>query len=130
MSTNDGNNSAPSNKAPQFTLDNQANGQFTFVATLFNAKNDVTITAADSVDTAKKGTSNSFNVFPSAIHSVDVTPSAASVTAGGTVDLEAIAYDVYSNEVSTPSHGQWTRQLEEAYLQHQALKTPLSPLQQ
>ena len=106
VSTNDGNSPAPSNKAPEFkpvthSFVSSDNGQFTLVATLFNAKNDVTMTAADSVDTAKKGTSSSFIVSPAAIHSVDVTASAASVTVGGTVDLEANAYDVYSNEVST-----------------------------
>ena len=106
ITTNDGNSPAPSNTAPVFnpvshTFVAGDNGQFTFAATLYNAKEDVTITATDSVDTAKTGTSSEFDVSPAAIDSVEVTSSATSVLSAGTATLEAKAFDQYSNQVST-----------------------------
>jgi hypothetical protein len=106
ITTNNGNSPAPSNTPPSFSATSHTfvpgdNGQFTFAVTMYNAKTGVTITATDSADSTKTGTSNSFSVSPAAIDSITLTSSASSVTAGGTVNLEAKAYDQYSNQVAT-----------------------------
>jgi hypothetical protein len=106
ITTNNGNSPAPANTPPAFSATSHTfapgdNGQFTFAVTMYNAKTGVTITATDSVDSTKHGTSNAFNVAPAAIDSITLTSSASSVTAGGTVNLEAKAYDPFSNQVST-----------------------------
>lgn len=103
VSTNDGSSPASSNRVPEFTPATHAfvsadNGQFTFAVTMYNAKTGVTITASGS---GKSGTSNTFTVSPAATDSITLTSSASSVTAGGTVNLEAKAYDQYSDQVAT-----------------------------
>jgi hypothetical protein len=106
ITTNNGNSPAPSNTPPAFSAMSHTfvpgdNGQFTFAATMYNAKTGVTITATDSADTTKTGTSNQFTVSPAAINSITVTTSDASMDEGETASLEAKAFDQYSNQVVT-----------------------------
>ena len=71
-------------------------GQHTFKATMYNAKEDVTITASGS---GKSGTSNEFDVLPAAIADVTVSPTSATVSPGGDATFSAEAHDSYGNEV-------------------------------
>ncbi|MGI0034780.1 MAG: hypothetical protein ACRD98_02785 [Nitrososphaera sp.] len=79
-------------------------GQHTFKATMYNAKEDVTITASGS---GKSGTSNEFDVLPAAVADVTVSPTSATVSPGGAAVFSAEAQDSYGNEVEGAEF-EWT----------------------
>ncbi|HKU49035.1 MAG TPA: hypothetical protein VJP79_03710 [Nitrososphaera sp.] len=79
-------------------------GRFTFTATMYNARDDVTVTAAGS---GKSGTSNEFDVrsTTSAVAKVSVSPTSATVNPGGKVTFGAQAFDAYGNSITNGGAG-------------------------
>jgi hypothetical protein len=67
---------------------------------MYNARDDVTVTAAGS---GKSGTSNEFDVrqTTSAVAKVSVSPTSATVNPGGKVTFGAQAFDAYGNSITT-----------------------------
>ena len=102
LSTNDG--SSPmgnaSSIAPSpynFTLADA--GQHSFTAILYNVKNGVAISATDSL-AGKSGVSNGFDVFPSAVAKVTMSPLSVSVSSTGTAIFGADAFDQFGNHLT------------------------------
>lgn len=73
------------------------NGQHTFVLTMYNAKQDTTITATGA---GKTGTSNEFDVLPGAAAKVTVSPTSATVSPGGKATFSAVVKDAFGNDVT------------------------------
>ncbi|MCI0563162.1 MAG: hypothetical protein MN733_32185 [Nitrososphaera sp.] len=71
-------------------------GQHTFAVTMYNARENVTITANGS---GKSGTSNEFDVRPASVANVTVSPTSATVSPGGIAVFNAEAFDEFGNEV-------------------------------
>ena len=71
-------------------------GRHTFAATMYNAKENVTITATGS---GKSGESNEFDVSPASVAKINVSPTSATVSPGGTATFSAQALDPYGNPV-------------------------------
>jgi hypothetical protein len=100
LSTNDG--ASPSGNATKFVpfthnFTMADGGQHTYAATMYNAKQDVTVTATGS---AKSGTSNEFDVAAGAVDEVTVSPTSATVSPGGKATFTAEARDAFGNLIS------------------------------
>lgn len=78
-------------------------GQHVFAARMYNAKNDVRITAADG----RAFASNAFAVSPSAAASVAVSPPSATIASGGSASFGAQARDAYGNQIARATYV-WT----------------------
>jgi hypothetical protein len=73
-------------------------GQHVFVAKMYNARSDTTVTVSGGGKTA---TSNAFAVTPAPVATVEVSPASASVNVGSSVVLTATARDAYGNQVTS-----------------------------
>jgi len=82
-------------------------GEHTFAVTMYNAKENVTITVTGS---GKSGTSNEFDVNPAAVSTVTVSPTSVTVSPGASAVFNAQAHDVYGNEVEGAEFN-WTLNL-------------------
>jgi hypothetical protein len=71
-------------------------GQHAFAATMYNAKENVTVTASGS---GKSGVSNEFDVTPAPVAKISVSPTSATVSLGGKATFSAQAFDSYGNSV-------------------------------
>jgi hypothetical protein len=84
----------------QFTSTNA--GIHTFSVTLVTAGTQ-TITATDTVTSSITGTQTGITVNPAAAKTLAITPSSATITAGGNLTYSAMATDVYGNVFNVTS---------------------------
>lgn len=100
LSTNDG--TSPSGNESQlspspYTFNSDDEGQHTFQAKLYNAKDKALISIAGS---GKNGTSHTFKVFPSATAKVAISPDSISVVKSKKATFHAEAEDAFGNPIS------------------------------
>jgi adhesin/invasin len=85
--------------SPQsYVYQNSDAGRHVFFATMFKAMRGATVTASGA---GKTGSSNPFNVVPSAITKVTITPDNVTITANATVIATANATDAYGNPANS-----------------------------
>ncbi|HKX82510.1 MAG TPA: hypothetical protein VJL54_09675 [Nitrososphaera sp.] len=100
LGTNNG--ASPAGNSTQFvpTSHNYSaadGGQHTFAVTMYNAAQNVTVSATGS---GKSGVSNLFDVRPAAVALVTVSPTSATVSPGGKATFTAEARDSFGNLVT------------------------------
>jgi hypothetical protein len=100
LSTNNGNSPAgnASELSPNpYTFNSDDDGRHRFQVKLYNAKAGVTISISGS---GKSSSSNPFNVVPSEIAKVIVSPGSVSIPQGEKLDFKAKAQDAFGNVVT------------------------------
>jgi hypothetical protein len=76
-----------------------SNGVWTGNVNITKAESGVKITAKDAINPAKKGTSNAFNVVPSSLAKIDLTPSAITLHPAQNASFTAKGKDKFGNEI-------------------------------
>jgi hypothetical protein len=100
LSTNNGNSPAgnASELSPNpYPFNSDDEGQHTFQVKLYNAKAGVTISISGS---GRTSSSNAFNVVPSSIAKVIISPNSVSIPQGEELDFKARAQDSFGNAVT------------------------------
>jgi hypothetical protein len=107
LATNDG--ASPAGNATVFAPETynftaSDGGQHVFSTTMYNAKQDVTVTANGS---GKSGVSNEFDVRSADVAKITVSPNSATVSPAGKATFGALAFDAYGNAIASADF-QWS----------------------